>query len=258
MDNHKDLEDLASGEKLTQCRGRIEFKNVWFAYNEENWVLRDVSFVIEPGQTVGFVGATGSGKTTIISLIARFYTIQRGEILLDGININKLNLTSLRQNIAVVMQDVFLFSGDIAHNIRLNNQEISDEMIQNSAENIGADRFINSLPERYAHPVMERGATFSAGERQLVSFARAVAFAPKVLVLDEATASIDTETELLIQNAMQKASQDRTTLIIAHRLSTIREADLIVVLSAGVLIEKGRHEDLMQLGGRYAELYKLA
>ena len=259
MDNLEDLEDLNEGEHLASCQGRIEFKHVWFAYNEENWVLKDVSFVIEPGQTIGFVGATGSGKSTIISLIARFYTIQKGEILLDGRNINELNLTSLRQNIAVVMQDVFLFSGDIAHNIRLNNvAEISDDQIREAAEMIGADRFINSLPGDLKHPVMERGATFSAGQRQLVSFARAMAFTPKVLVLDEATASIDTETELLIQDAMRAASKDRTTLIIAHRLSTIREADQIIVLAYGEIIEQGRHDELIDLGGRYAELYKLA
>ncbi|MCL2497456.1 MAG: ABC transporter ATP-binding protein/permease [Symbiobacteriaceae bacterium] len=258
MDNHSDLEDLDAGEVIDECQGRIEFKNVWFAYVEDNWVLKDVSFVIEPGQTVGFVGATGSGKSTIISLIARFYTVQKGEILLDGKNVNELNLTSLRRNIAVVMQDVFLFSGDISSNIRLNNTNITDEEIVTATKLIGADRFVESLPDHYQHPVMERGATFSAGQRQLISFARAMAFQPKVLVLDEATASIDTETELLIQDAMRAASKDRTTLIIAHRLSTIREADQIIVLSLGVIIEKGTHDELIASGGRYAELYKLA
>ena len=258
MDNTEDLEDLNAGIAIEECHGRIEFKNVWFAYVDENWVLKDVSFVIEAGQTIGFVGSTGSGKSTIISLIARFYTIQKGQILLDGKDINALNLTSLRKNIAVVMQDVFLFSGDIAHNIRLDDESISEQRIRESSEFIGADRFIESLPGDYHSPVMERGATFSSGQRQLVSFARAVAFEPKVLVLDEATASIDTETELLIQEAMRTASQDRTTLIIAHRLSTIREADQIIVLSHGELIEKGTHEELIALGGRYAELNALS
>ena len=258
MDNVEQMEDLEAGKQIERCLGRIEFKNVWFAYDDENWVLKDVSFIIEPGQTVGFVGSTGSGKSTIISLIARFYTIQKGEILLDGENINGLNLSSLRRYIAVVMQDVFLFSGDISHNIRLNNDEISDAEIHEAASLIGADRFIEALPLTYDNPVMERGATFSAGQRQLVSFARAMAFDPRVLVLDEATASIDTETELLIQDAMRNASRDRTTLVIAHRLSTIREADQIIVLSHGVIIEKGTHTELLVAGGRYAELYKLA
>ena len=254
LDNTEDMEDIHAGEELTDARGDIEFRHVWFAYNEEDWVLRDVSFTVRAGQQAAFVGATGSGKTTIISLLARFYTIQKGEILLDGKPIEQYSIASLRRQVAVVMQDVFLFSGDISKNIRMGNPEITDEKIRQAVQFIGADGFIDGLPNQYHSRVVERGATFSAGQRQLVSFARAVAFDPRILILDEATASIDTETELLIGRAMQQAAQNRTMLIIAHRLSTIRGADCIFVLRHGEIVERGTHEELLRLGGLYAAM----
>lgn len=256
LDNTEEMEDLEKGELLEKVKGDIRFEHVWFAYQGEEWVLKDVSFHISPGQQVAFVGATGSGKSTIISLLARFYTIQKGRILLDGKPIEEYQLTSLRQHVAVVMQDVFLFSGDVAGNIRLGNQNISDEQVQEAGESIGADEFIQSLPRGYHSTVVERGATFSAGQRQLISFARAMAFAPEILILDEATASIDTETEQLIDVAMERAAENRTMLIVAHRLSTIRKADCIYVLDYGVLLERGTHEQLLEQKGRYYQLWQ--
>lgn len=250
-------EDIHRGRPLQQVRGEIEFKNVWFAYNDEEWILKDLSFKIEAGETAAFVGATGSGKSTIISLLTRFYDIQKGEILLDGVNIKEFNLLDLRRQVSVVLQDVFLFSGDILSNIRLNNSEITDEEIETAAKYVNAESFIEQLPDKYHEKVKERGCTFSAGQRQLVSFARAVAFKPSILVLDEATANIDTETELVIQNALAKITKGRTSIIIAHRLSTIRNADKIIVIHKGRLKEMGRHTELMEAEGVYSRLYRL-
>ena len=256
LNNHEMLEDTEQGVPVDRIKGEIEFKNVWFYYNEGEWVLKDVSFKIEPGQTVAFVGHTGSGKSTIINLMARFYDIQKGEILVDGINIKEYNLKDLRRQIAVVMQDVFLFSGDINLNIRLRNESITDDDIVRAAKLVCADKFIESLPNRYNQEVKERGCTFSAGQRQLISFARAVAFNPAVVVLDEATANIDTETEIAIQRAMANISKNSTTIIIAHRLSTIRNADKIFVIDDGRIKETGTHDQLMEKGGIYRQLYE--
>ena len=251
-------EDMESGFRGERIRGEIEFRNVWFAYIDENWVLKDVSFRIGPGERAAFVGATGSGKTTVISLIARFYEIQKGQILLDGRDIREYNLEYLRQQIAVVMQDVFLFSGDIAYNIRLNRTDITDEDIRRAAITANADTFISRLPDGYHHPVGERGMSFSSGQRQLIAFARAVAFNPAVLVLDEATANIDVETEAAITDALGKISSGRTSIYIAHRLSTIVDSDRIFVLHRGELRESGTHEELLEKGGIYARLYSLS
>lgn len=256
LDNTQEMEDLEKGEPLEHVKGEIRFEHVWFAYQGEDWVLKDVSFHILPGQQAAFVGATGSGKSTIISLLARFYTIQKGRILLDGKPIEQYQLSSLRRHVAVVMQDVFLFSGDVAGNIRLGEQTISDEELEQAAESIGADAFIRSLPMGYHSTVVERGATFSAGQRQLISFARAMAFAPEILILDEATASIDTETEQMINLAMERAAENRTMLIVAHRLSTIRQADCIFVLDHGKILEEGTHDRLLEKQRRYYQLWQ--
>ncbi len=237
--------------------GGIEFRNVWFAYNEEDWVLKDVSFKVPPGQTVAIVGATGAGKTSIISLLSRLYEIQKGEILIDGVNIKDMSKDDLRRSIGVVLQDVFLFSGKLKDNIRLNEKNISDEKIREVAEYVNADGFISKLPSGYDEEVMERGSTFSAGQRQLLAFARALAFDPAVLVLDEATSNIDTETELLIQDALAKLTRNRTNIVIAHRLSTIQHADNIIVLHKGRVRESGNHQELLARKGMYYSLYLL-
>ncbi|MDF2520811.1 MAG: transporter ATP-binding protein [Clostridia bacterium] len=255
LDQKELLEDLDAGVETERLKGEIEFRNVWFAYNDGEWILKDVSFVIEPGETAAFVGATGAGKTTIISLISRFYEIQKGQILIDGININEYKLSDLRRNVAVVLQDVFLFSGDIKKNITLNDS-IDEEEIDTALELSCSKQFIEELPEGMQEPVRERGSTFSAGQRQLLSFARAIAHNPSILVLDEATANIDTNTELLIQQSIENISAERTTLVIAHRLSTIRKADKIILLRKGRVVEIGNHETLIQKGGYYKELYE--
>lgn len=257
LDNNEGIEDLDEGSSIPDVQGRIEFRNVWFAYKDEDWVLKDVNFTIDPGQTVAFVGATGSGKTTIINLIGRFYEIQKGQILLDGVDIREYRLRDLRTRIAVVMQDVFLFSGDIVSNIRLDNESITDEEAVRAAQYVNAHHFIEELPSKYHEVVHERGSTLSTGEKQLLSFARAIAFDPSILVLDEATASIDAETEKIIQESLAKISKNRTTLIIAHRLSTIRNADKIIVIHKGRIREIGRHDDLVAANGVYAGLYKM-
>ncbi|HEV7859295.1 MAG TPA: ABC transporter ATP-binding protein [Pyrinomonadaceae bacterium] len=243
--------------KSGRAVGRIEFENVWFAYKDENWVLKDVSFTVEPGQSIALVGHTGSGKTTITNLLMRFYDVQRGRILLDGVDVRDWELKSLRENFAVVLQDVFLFSGTIEGNIRLGNESIAEERVRWAAGEVHADRFIQRLPEGYAAEVKERGAGLSVGQKQLISFARALAFDPALLILDEATSSIDTETEQLIQQAIERVMRNRTSLVVAHRLSTIQRADRIIVLHHGEIREQGSHQELLTQRGLYWRLYKL-
>lgn len=256
MDIKEGLEKPCEGIAVEpdEVKGEIEFRDVWFSYDNVNWVLKGVSFKINAGETAAFVGATGCGKSTIINLIARFYEIQKGEILLDGINIKDIRLCDLRRCIAVVMQDVFLFTGTVESNIKLRNSNISRQKVEEAAKYANAYEFIQSLPGKFEETVNERGCTFSAGQRQLISFARAIAFDPPVLVLDEATANIDTETELIIQKSLTRISKNRTTLIVAHRLSTIKNADKIIVIHKGRVREIGRHDELMELGGIYKRL----
>ena len=249
------VEDPGQGITSDTFQARIEFRDVWFAYNDEEWILKGVSFTAQPGQHVAIVGPTGSGKTTIIRILLRMYPIQKGQILLDGVPIEKYDLSYLRSQMAVVLQDVFMFSGDIMDNIKLRSDIEHDKAIE-SARFVNAD-FVEALPDGYHTEVKERGVTLSVGERQLLSFARAVAFDPKILVLDEATASIDSHTEHLIQNSLRKIMQGRTSIVIAHRLSTIREADNIIVLHQGKLLEQGTHHELLVQDGLYAALYNL-
>jgi ATP-binding cassette, subfamily B, multidrug efflux pump len=251
---------IVSPEKpaaLSEVKGKIEFEHVWFAYEEENWILKDVSFVIEPGQRAAFVGATGAGKSSILNLIGRYYDIQKGRITIDGVDIKEMDTDQLRSAIGQVQQDVFLFTGDIKSNIRLKNDNISDEDIVNAARYVGADHFIEELNNTYAEAVTERGSTLSAGQRQLLSFARTLAFDPSILVMDEATANIDTETEQLIQEALEKLMTGRTTIMVAHRLSTIQHADVIMVMHKGKLRESGTHQELLNQNGIYRKLYEL-
>jgi ATP-binding cassette, subfamily B, multidrug efflux pump len=244
-------------KKRGRARGRIEFRNVWFAYKEEEWVLKDVSFTVEPGQTIALVGHTGSGKTTITNLLMRFYDVQRGEIFLDGVDVREWDLKALRENFAVVLQDVFLFSGTVEGNIRLGREDVTAERVEWAAREVHAHEFIQRLEGGYGAEVRERGAGLSVGQKQLVSFARALAFDPTILILDEATSSIDTETEQLIQQAVERVLRDRTSLVVAHRLSTIQRADRIIVLHHGELREQGTHQELLTLRGLYWRLYKL-
>jgi ATP-binding cassette subfamily B protein len=238
-------------------KGEVIFKNVWFAYNDDNYVLRDVNLEIKSGETIALVGATGAGKSSIINLLNRFYEINRGSILVDGIDIKDFKLASLRKNIGVVLQDVFLFSDTIRNNITLGNDEVTDEMILHAADLVGARKFIDRLPGGLDYNVMERGATLSVGQRQLLSFIRAMVYEPKILVLDEATSSVDSETEQMIQDAIGKMMSGRTSIVIAHRLSTIQKADKIVVLDKGEIKEAGKHEQLLEHQGFYAQLYKM-
>lgn len=240
-----------------QIKGRIEFRHVWFAYEKDDYVLKDVSFVIEPGQKIAFVGATGAGKSSILNLIGRYFDIQKGEILIDGVNIRDIDTDVLRRAIGQVQQDVFIFTGDIKNNISLNNEDISLEQIQKAAKTVGADAFIQKLPGRYDEPVTERGSTLSAGQRQLLSFARTLAYDPTILVLDEATANIDTETESLITKALERLMEGRTTIMVAHRLSTIQHADKIIVMHHGEIREQGSHQELLHKNGLYRKLYDL-
>jgi len=257
LDTEEDIKNIESPVKIDSLKGKIEFKNVWFAYEKDNWVLKDVSFTINPGETVAFVGPTGAGKTSIISLLNRFYDIQKGQILIDGIDIKNMDKYELRKRIGIVLQDVFLFTGTIKDNIRLNNEDISDQEVIEVSKYVNADEFIKKLPKKYDEPVMERGSTLSAGQRQLLAFARALAFNPDILILDEATSNIDTETEILIQDALGKIVKGRTTIAIAHRLSTIQKADKIIVLHKGQIREIGTHQELLDKGGMYYQLYKL-
>ncbi|RMD50448.1 MAG: ATP-binding cassette domain-containing protein, partial [Ignavibacteria bacterium] len=243
--------------KPSIIKGEIEFKNVWFAYNEGEWVLKDVSFKINPGETAAIVGATGAGKTSIISILTRFYDIQKGQILIDGIDIREIDKEELRKFISIVLQDVFLFSGTIKSNINLNDESISMEKIKEAAKIVGADKFIEKLPNKYDEEVKEKGATLSVGQKQLISFARALVFKPQILILDEATSSVDTETEILIQKAIEKMLKGRTSIVIAHRLSTIQSADKILVMHKGELKEKGTHQELLAQRGIYYRLYQL-
>lgn len=238
-------------------KGRIEFRHVWFAYEKEDYILKDVSFVIEPGQKVAFVGATGAGKSSILNLIGRYFDIQKGEILIDGVNIKDLDTDVLRGAIGQVQQDVFIFTGDIKSNITLNNENISLEDAKRAAEIVNADSFIEKMPGKYDEPVTERGSTLSAGQRQLLSFARTLAYQPAILVLDEATANIDTETESLITQALSRLMDGRTTIMVAHRLSTIQHADKIIVMDYGEMKESGTHQELLQQNGLYKNLYDL-
>ena len=237
--------------------GEIEFRHVWFAYEEENYILKDVSFVIRPGEKAAFVGATGAGKSTILNLIGRYFDIQKGQILIDGIDIHEIDLDVLRGAIGQVQQDVFIFTGDIKSNISLNNEAISPDDVRRAAEIVNADPFIQKLPHGYDEPVTERGSTLSAGQRQLLSFARTLAYDPKILVLDEATANIDTETETLITQALARLMDGRTTIMVAHRLSTIQHADKIIVMHHGEIKESGTHQDLLVKDGLYKKLYEL-
>lgn len=257
LDEEVTVQNPESAIELPLVKGRIEFKNVWFAYIGEEWILKDVSFVIEPGQKVAFVGATGAGKSSILNLIGRYYDIQKGEILIDGVNIKDLNTDQLRAAIGQVQQDVFIFTGDIKSNIRLRSEEISDETVQEAARYVNADAFIQKLNHGYEETVTERGATLSAGQRQLLSFARTLAFNPRILVMDEATANIDTETEQLIQEALEKLMTNRTTIMVAHRLSTIQHADQIMVMHKGRIKESGTHQELLGKDGIYKKLYEL-
>ena len=237
--------------------GEIEFRHVWFAYEEENYILKDVSFVIHPGEKAAFVGATGAGKSTILNLIGRYFDIQKGQILIDGIDIHEIDLDVLRSAIGQVQQDVFIFTGDIKSNISLNNEAISPDDVRRAAEIVNADPFIQKLPHGYDEPVTERGSTLSAGQRQLLSFARTLAYDPKILVLDEATANIDTETETLITQALARLMDGRTTIMVAHRLSTIQHADKIIVMHHGEIKESGTHQELLVKDGLYKKLYEL-
>lgn len=253
-----------SSKPLDHVRGEIEFKNVWFAYNTPSdgtksaeWVLKNISFHVNAGETIAIVGHTGAGKTSIINLLSRFYEIQQGEIFVDGVNIQHLRPENLRKHIAVVLQDVFLFSGDITGNINLGDDSITPAMVQEAARIVGADKFIEHLPGTYNAEVKERGSTLSVGQKQLLSFARALAYNPKILVLDEATSSVDTETELLIQDAIKKLLKGRTSIVIAHRLSTIQSADKIIVLHKGEIREMGTHQELLARAGIYRKLYQL-
>jgi len=257
LDKTPAIVDEEDAVPLTDFKGEIEFKNVWFSYLEGEWILKDVSFKILPGETVAFVGATGSGKTTILSLIVRNYDIQKGQILIDGQDIRKIKIASLRSGIGQMLQDVFLFSGTVASNIRMREESITDADIKQACEYVNADKFISGLPNGYQEEVRERGNNFSSGQRQLLSFARTVVHKPKIMILDEATANIDTETEVLIQDSLEKMMNIGTMLVVAHRLSTVQHANKIIVLQKGTIMEEGTHQELLKKRGQYYKLYQL-
>ena len=257
MDEDEFIPEVENPKQPDKIIGKIEFDHVWFAYDGENYVLKDVSFVINPGEKVAFVGATGAGKSSILNLIGRYYDIQKGHIYIDGIDIRQLSKKKLRSAIGQMQQDVFIFEGDVAYNIRLNDDAITDAQVKAAAEYVNASHFIEKLPHGYHEPVTERGATFSAGERQLLSFARTLAHNPSILVMDEAPANIDTETEILIQEALEKLMDGRTTIMVAHRLSTIQHADCIMVMHKGRICERGTHRELLEQDGIYRKLYEL-
>ena len=257
LDNETFIKNPDNPIKLGKVKGSIDFKNVWFAYNNDDYVLKDISFSINPGETIAIVGHTGAGKTSIINILTRFYDINKGKILVDGIDIEKLDKKELRKHISSVLQDVFLFSGNIESNINLDKEEISLEKVIEAAKIVGADEFVKNLPAKYDEEVKERGATLSVGQKQLISFARALAYDPQILILDEATSSVDTETEQLIQKAIEKLLVGRTAIVIAHRLSTIQNADKIIVLHKGEIREAGNHQELLAKRGIYYKLYQL-
>lgn len=257
LDEEIEIRSPEKPKKTGKARGQIEFRNVWFAYNENEWVMKNVSFTIEPGESIALVGHTGSGKTTVTNLLMRFYDVQKGKILLDGVDVRDWDLKSLRENFAVVLQDVFLFSGSITNNIRLGNKEIPDEKVRWAAEEVHADGFIERLKNSYETNLKERGGGLSVGQKQLISFARALAFEPSILILDEATSSIDTETEQFIQQAVNRIMEGRTSLVVAHRLSTIQRCDRILVFHHGELREAGAHNELIRQKGLYWRLFQL-
>jgi ATP-binding cassette subfamily B protein len=256
---------LASSEHIAnegsfspeKVQGNVKLDQVWFAYKEEDYVLKDISFEVKKGQTIALVGATGAGKSSIINLISRFYEINKGTITIDGTNIQEFELSALRKHIGVVLQDVFLFSSSIYQNITLGNPNIIKEQVLAAAELVGASKFIEKLPGGLDYNVMERGATLSVGQRQLISFVRAMVYNPEILILDEATSSVDSETEELIQESIEKMMQGRTSIVIAHRLSTIQKADQILVLNKGEIVERGPHESLLEHGGYYTQLHQM-
>ncbi len=257
LDNKTFVKDPDDPVRVEKIKGNIEFKNVWFAYNKEDYVLKDVSFKIAPGETIAIVGHTGAGKTSLINILSRFYDINKGEILIDGIDIRRMTKKDIRKFISIVLQDVFLFSGTVQSNISMSNDEIPLEKLKEAAKIVGADKFIEALPGKYDEFVKERGATLSVGQKQLISFARALAYDPQILVLDEATSSVDTETELMIQKAIEKLLIGRTAIVIAHRLSTIQSADKIIVMHKGEVREIGNHQELLAKRGIYYKLYQL-
>jgi ATP-binding cassette subfamily B protein len=247
----------SNGTVSAELKGKVEFKNVWFAYNDENYVLKDISFTASESETIAFVGATGAGKSSIINLLSRFYEINKGEVLIDNRPVSEFEIRSLRKQIGVVLQDVFLFSDTIEYNINLGDTSITREQIVEAAKLVGIHDFIMQLPNNYNYNVQERGATLSVGQRQLISFVRAIVQNPHIIVLDEATSSVDTETEELIQAAIEKLMKGRTALVIAHRLSTIQKADKIIVLDKGRIVESGTHQELLEIGGFYSNLYNM-
>jgi ATP-binding cassette subfamily B protein len=257
LDEKPDIEEPERPRTPDRVSGAIRIENVWFAYKDEEWVLRDINLSIKSGERIAIVGATGSGKTSLISLLLRFYEFQKGDIFLDDVSIRNFNIKPYRQNFALVLQDIFMFSGDIARNVRLGDSGISDEEIMRSLQRVGADGFINKTEDGIKHVLTERGANLSVGQRQLLAFARALAHDPKILILDEATSSVDTEAEILIQKALEKLLAGRTSIVIAHRLSTIKNSDRIVVMHKGMIKEEGTHADLLALGGIYYRLYRL-
>lgn len=257
LDNKTFINDPASPKTFQKFEGNVEFKDVWFAYNSEDYVLKDISFKVNAGETVAIVGATGAGKSSIINLLNRFYDVNKGEILVDGVNLKSITKKDLRTHISIVLQDIYLFSGTIKSNINLGDASISDEQIIQAAKTVGAHNFITKLPNQYNESVKEKGATLSVGQKQLLSFARALAFDPQILILDEATSSIDTESEILIQKAIQKLLKGRTSIVIAHRLSTIQNSDKIIVLHKGEIKESGTHQELLNKRGIYYKLYQL-